>query len=57
MNFLIRMIIFFRHVIAWQRPFCVDLQEATFATLCSFLERYCDGFDAPDPPPPFTSRQ
>ncbi|KAK7116135.1 hypothetical protein V1264_001871 [Littorina saxatilis] len=46
-----------RHVIAWQRPFCVDLQEATFATLCSFLERYCDGFDAPEPPPPFTSRE
>ncbi|KAL8615071.1 hypothetical protein ACOMHN_013605 [Nucella lapillus] len=46
-----------RHVIAWHRPFCVDLQEATFASLCSFLERYCDGFDALDPPPPFTSTQ
>ncbi|KAK7467957.1 hypothetical protein BaRGS_00036800 [Batillaria attramentaria] len=46
-----------RHVIAWHRPFCVDLQEATFAMLCSFLERYCDGFDVADPPPPFTSRQ
>nr|KAG5688183.1 hypothetical protein BaRGS_021374 [Batillaria attramentaria] len=45
-----------RHVIAWHRPFCVDLQEATFAMLCSFLERYCDGFDVADPPPPFTSR-
>ncbi|XP_076465936.1 putative E3 ubiquitin-protein ligase HERC1 isoform X3 [Babylonia areolata] len=46
-----------RHVIAWHRPFCVDLQEPTFASLCSFLERYCDGFDAVDPPPPFTSSQ
>ncbi|PVD19395.1 hypothetical protein C0Q70_19883 [Pomacea canaliculata] len=46
-----------RHVIAWHRPFCVDLQEATFAKLCSFLERYCDGFDAPSPPPPFTSSE
>ncbi|XP_035829751.1 probable E3 ubiquitin-protein ligase HERC1 isoform X3 [Aplysia californica] len=44
-----------RQVIAWHRPFCVDLQEATFAVLNTFLERYCDGFDAEEPPLPFAS--
>ncbi|XP_069137757.1 probable E3 ubiquitin-protein ligase HERC1 isoform X1 [Argopecten irradians] len=45
-----------RHVVAWHRPFCVDLQEATFATLRSFLEHYCDGFDQDKPPKPFTTK-
>lgn len=43
----------FRQVVAWHRPFCVDLQEGTFALLRSFLEGYCQGFDSPNPPPPF----
>ncbi|XP_070543560.1 probable E3 ubiquitin-protein ligase HERC1 isoform X2 [Ptychodera flava] len=42
-----------RQVVAWHRPFCVDLQEGTFSHLRTFLERYCDGFDRPKPPPPF----
>ncbi|CAL1541386.1 unnamed protein product, partial [Lymnaea stagnalis] len=46
-----------RQVIAWHRPFCVDLQEATFSVLSTFLERYCDGFDNPEPPPPFANKQ
>ncbi|BFZ01051.1 hypothetical protein BsWGS_04090 [Bradybaena similaris] len=46
-----------RHVVAWHKPFCVDLQEATFSVLGTFLERYCDGFDCPEPPPPFQNRQ
>ncbi|KAH9513369.1 putative E3 ubiquitin-protein ligase herc1 [Bulinus truncatus] len=46
-----------RQVIAWHRPFCVDLQEATFTVLSSFLEHYCDGFDNPEPPSPFANKQ
>ncbi|XP_077988697.1 putative E3 ubiquitin-protein ligase HERC1 [Glandiceps talaboti] len=47
-----------RQVVAWHRPFCVDLQEGTFTYLRTFLERYCDGFDSPTPPPPFpTARE
>ncbi|RUS88143.1 hypothetical protein EGW08_004105, partial [Elysia chlorotica] len=46
-----------RQVIAWHRPFCVDLQEATFTVLSSFLEHYCGGFDDPYPPSPFSSKQ
>ncbi|XP_066271875.1 probable E3 ubiquitin-protein ligase HERC1 [Branchiostoma lanceolatum] len=47
-----------RQVVAWHRPFCVDLQESTFTHLRMFLERYCDGFDSPNPPPPFpTSKE
>ncbi|XP_071965475.1 probable E3 ubiquitin-protein ligase HERC1 isoform X2 [Antedon mediterranea] len=42
-----------RQVVAWHRPFCVDLQEGTFSHLRSFLERYCDGFDQTHPPVPF----
>lgn len=44
------------HVGSWHRPFCVDLQEATFLIFRLFLERYCDGFDASEPPPPFPSK-
>ncbi|XP_033633807.1 probable E3 ubiquitin-protein ligase HERC1 isoform X2 [Asterias rubens] len=47
-----------RQVVAWHRPFCVDLQEGTFSYLRSFLEHYCDRFDHPSPPLPFpTSRE
>ncbi|XP_059169765.1 probable E3 ubiquitin-protein ligase HERC1 isoform X3 [Physella acuta] len=46
-----------RQVIAWHRPFCVDLQEATFTVLSTFLEHYCDGFDNPEAPPPFANKQ
>ncbi|GFR70953.1 HECT and RLD domain-containing E3 ubiquitin protein ligase family member 1, partial [Elysia marginata] len=45
-----------RQVIAWHRPFCVDLQEATFSVLSTFLENYCGGFDHPYPPPPFSTK-
>ncbi|GFO36542.1 HECT and rld domain-containing e3 ubiquitin protein ligase family member 1, partial [Plakobranchus ocellatus] len=46
-----------RQVIAWHRPFCVDLQEATFSVLGAFLEQYCGGFDHPQPPLPFSNKQ
>uniref|UniRef100_A0A2C9KCS9 B30.2/SPRY domain-containing protein n=1 Tax=Biomphalaria glabrata TaxID=6526 RepID=A0A2C9KCS9_BIOGL len=46
-----------RQVIAWHRPFCVDLQESTFTVLSSFLEHYCDGFDNAEPPSPFANKQ
>ncbi|XP_033110692.1 probable E3 ubiquitin-protein ligase HERC1 [Anneissia japonica] len=42
-----------RQVVAWHRPFCVDLQEVTFSHLRSFLERYCNEFDQTLPPVPF----
>lgn len=47
----------FRPVIAWPRPFCVDLQEATFATIRTFLETFCCGFDEETPPAPFHSHR
>ncbi|KAH0619794.1 hypothetical protein JD844_014057 [Phrynosoma platyrhinos] len=31
-----------RQVVAWHRPYCVDLEESTFSHLRSFLEQYCD---------------
>ncbi|XP_063955724.1 probable E3 ubiquitin-protein ligase HERC1 isoform X1 [Lytechinus pictus] len=47
-----------RQVVAWHRPFCVDLQEGTFSHLRSFIEHYCEGFSGTQPPPPFpTSRE
>ncbi|KAK6179608.1 hypothetical protein SNE40_011927 [Patella caerulea] len=46
-----------RNVVAWHRPFCVDLQEATFMYLQKFLERYCTGFDNSESPPPFLSKE
>ncbi|KAK3583560.1 hypothetical protein CHS0354_026149 [Potamilus streckersoni] len=46
-----------RPVMTWNRPFCVDIQEATFSILRTFLERYCDGFDSPQSPPPFPTQE
>uniref|UniRef100_A0A8C9YIS1 HECT-type E3 ubiquitin transferase n=1 Tax=Sander lucioperca TaxID=283035 RepID=A0A8C9YIS1_SANLU len=31
-----------RQLVAWHRPFCVDLEESTFTYLRNFLESYCD---------------
>ena len=47
----------FRQVVAWHRPFCIDLQEHTFKLLCNFLERYCDEFSSDTPPAPFLTDQ
>ncbi|XP_028822113.1 probable E3 ubiquitin-protein ligase HERC1 [Denticeps clupeoides] len=44
-----------RQVVAWHRPYCVDLEESTFSHLRSFLEQYCDGINSESPPPPFPS--
>ncbi|XP_037835872.1 probable E3 ubiquitin-protein ligase HERC1 isoform X2 [Kryptolebias marmoratus] len=44
-----------RQVVAWHRPYCVDLEESTFSHLRSFLERYCDGINSDVPPLPFPS--
>ncbi|TSK72182.1 putative E3 ubiquitin-protein ligase HERC1 [Bagarius yarrelli] len=46
-----------RQLVAWHRPFCVDLEESTFAYLRSFLERYCDSISEDTPPAPFTSKR
>ncbi|XP_035245722.1 probable E3 ubiquitin-protein ligase HERC1 isoform X2 [Anguilla anguilla] len=46
-----------RQLVAWHRPFCVDLEESTFAYLRSFLERYCDGISSDTPPTPFPSKR
>ncbi|KAL4617326.1 putative E3 ubiquitin-protein ligase HERC1 [Arapaima gigas] len=46
-----------RQLVAWHRPFCVDLEESTFAYLRSFLERYCDGISSDTPPAPFPSKR
>ncbi|XP_041374032.1 probable E3 ubiquitin-protein ligase HERC1 isoform X2 [Gigantopelta aegis] len=46
-----------RQVVAWHRPFCIDLQEHTFKLLCNFLERYCDDFNNDIPPAPFQTEQ
>lgn len=46
-----------RNVIAWHRPFCVDLQESTFLLLHTFLEHYCDDVNGSAPPLPFQSKQ
>ncbi len=45
----------YRQVVAWHRPYCVDLEESTFSHLRSFLERYCDGINNEIPPLPFPS--
>ncbi|KAK3097022.1 hypothetical protein FSP39_005665 [Pinctada imbricata] len=45
-----------RNLIVWQRPFCIDLQESTFAILHSFMENFCTGFEADSPPIPFPSK-
>ncbi|XP_028298817.1 probable E3 ubiquitin-protein ligase HERC1 isoform X3 [Gouania willdenowi] len=44
-----------RQVVAWHRPYCVDLEESTFSHLRSFLEHYCDGINSDVPPLPFPS--
>ncbi|TUG88269.1 putative E3 ubiquitin-protein ligase HERC1 [Bagarius yarrelli] len=44
-----------RQVVAWHRPYCVDLEESTFAHLRFFLERYCEGINNKVPPLPFPS--
>ncbi|XP_060031692.1 probable E3 ubiquitin-protein ligase HERC1 [Erinaceus europaeus] len=44
-----------RQVVAWHRPYCVDLEESTFSHLRSFLERYCDKINSEVPPLPFPS--
>ncbi|XP_062334757.1 probable E3 ubiquitin-protein ligase HERC1 [Osmerus eperlanus] len=46
-----------RQLVAWHRPFCVDLEESTFTYLRSFLERYCDGIGDETPPAPFPSKR
>ncbi|KAM9794366.1 putative E3 ubiquitin-protein ligase HERC1 isoform 3-T6 [Syngnathus typhle] len=46
-----------RQLVAWHRPFCVDLEESTFAYLRSFLESYCDGIGDDSPPAPFLSKR
>uniref|UniRef100_A0A8C9W0S1 HECT-type E3 ubiquitin transferase n=1 Tax=Scleropages formosus TaxID=113540 RepID=A0A8C9W0S1_SCLFO len=46
-----------RQLVAWHRPFCVDLEESTFAYLRGFLEQYCDGISSDTPPAPFPSKR
>ncbi|KAK2827719.1 hypothetical protein Q7C36_018645 [Tachysurus vachellii] len=46
-----------RQLVAWHRPFCVDLEESTFTYLRSFLERYCDSISEDTPSAPFTSKR
>lgn len=47
----------FRQLVAWHRPFCVDLEESTFTYLCNFLKCYCDGLEDDTPPTPFLSKR
>ncbi|KAK2888184.1 probable E3 ubiquitin-protein ligase HERC1 isoform X2 [Channa argus] len=46
-----------RQLVAWHRPFCVDLEESTFTYLRKFLESYCDGIRNDTPPAPFLSKR
>ncbi|XP_033501994.2 putative E3 ubiquitin-protein ligase HERC1 isoform X9 [Epinephelus lanceolatus] len=46
-----------RQLVAWHRPFCVDLEESTFTYLRNFLESYCDGIADDTPPAPFLSKR
>ncbi|XP_051890412.1 LOW QUALITY PROTEIN: probable E3 ubiquitin-protein ligase HERC1 [Pristis pectinata] len=46
-----------RQLVAWHRPFCVDLEESTFSYLQTFLDRYCDGINSEVPPQPFFSQR
>ncbi|XP_038130884.1 probable E3 ubiquitin-protein ligase HERC1 isoform X2 [Cyprinodon tularosa] len=46
-----------RQLVAWHRPFCVDLEESTFTYLRNFLETYCDGIGNETPPAPFLSKR
>ncbi|KAK7896525.1 hypothetical protein WMY93_021850 [Mugilogobius chulae] len=45
-----------RQLVAWHRPFCVDLEESTFVYLRNFLENYCNGIESDTPPAPFLSK-
>ncbi|XP_068190129.1 probable E3 ubiquitin-protein ligase HERC1 isoform X2 [Antennarius striatus] len=46
-----------RQLVAWHRPFCVDLEESTFTYLRNFLESYCEGIGNDTPPAPFVSKR
>ncbi|XP_048876533.1 probable E3 ubiquitin-protein ligase HERC1 isoform X3 [Brienomyrus brachyistius] len=46
-----------RQLVAWHRPFCVDLEESTFTYLRSFLERYSEDINCDMPPAPFPSKR
>ncbi|XP_051786021.1 probable E3 ubiquitin-protein ligase HERC1 isoform X2 [Erpetoichthys calabaricus] len=46
-----------RQLVAWHRPFCIDLEESTFTYLRHFLEQYCERIDSDVPPRPFTSQR
>ncbi|XP_022618571.1 probable E3 ubiquitin-protein ligase HERC1 [Seriola dumerili] len=46
-----------RQLVAWHRPFCVDLEESTFTYLRNFLESYCDGIGNDTPPAPFLTKR
>ncbi|XP_055489136.1 LOW QUALITY PROTEIN: probable E3 ubiquitin-protein ligase HERC1 [Leucoraja erinacea] len=46
-----------RQLVAWHRPFCVDLEDSTFSYLQTFLDRYCDGINNEVPPQPFFSQR
>ncbi|XP_072108525.1 probable E3 ubiquitin-protein ligase HERC1 isoform X1 [Mobula birostris] len=46
-----------RQLVAWHRPYCVDLEESTFSYLQTFLDRYCDGINNEIPPQPFCSQR
>ncbi|XP_063334410.1 probable E3 ubiquitin-protein ligase HERC1 isoform X1 [Pelmatolapia mariae] len=46
-----------RQLVAWHRPFCVDLEESTFTYLRNFLESYCDGISNDTPPAPFVCKR
>ncbi|XP_023136650.2 probable E3 ubiquitin-protein ligase HERC1 isoform X3 [Amphiprion ocellaris] len=46
-----------RQLVAWHRPFCVDLEESTFTYLRNFLESYCDGISNDTPPAPFLCKR
>ncbi|XP_076815895.1 putative E3 ubiquitin-protein ligase HERC1 isoform X3 [Clavelina lepadiformis] len=43
-----------RHVISWQRAYCIDLNTGTFSKLNEFLKKYCLSFVG-EPPRPFTT--
>ncbi|XP_069780317.1 probable E3 ubiquitin-protein ligase HERC1 isoform X3 [Narcine bancroftii] len=46
-----------RQLVAWHRPFCIDLEESTFSYFQTFLDRYCDGINNKVPPEPFLSQR
>ncbi|XP_043943342.1 probable E3 ubiquitin-protein ligase HERC1 [Protopterus annectens] len=46
-----------RQLIAWHKPFSVDLEESTFIHLCSFLERFVEEIQQPSKTAPFASKR